>query len=276
MCKLIKYEFRKALTAILVMLGVTAAAQGYFLVGLYLLEDWEMHSVIAAMMLMFASMAAYIFVLVRGVASYSGELKSRSSYLIFMTPHSTRKIMASKFLFTLILCAIFGGLYIVLGFLDVRLLLEKLGEYEDFLSELNEVLVELGIHTDQIAFGAVFTVVYMALSMLSFFAVAYLAITLSHTFFRDKKWRWIMALVFYLVINYAISFISSLFPMVYTALNVVDAAGVNKIAAAYELDTTPDLSELLIFLVPQTLVSLATILGSLFGCAWMLEKKISL
>ena len=64
--------------------------------------------------------------------------------------------------------------------------------------------------------------------------------------------------------------------MVYTALNVVDAAGVNKIAAAYELDTTPDLSELLIFLVPQTLVSLATILGSLFGCAWMLEKKISL
>lgn len=276
MCKLIKYEFRKALTAILVMLGVTAAAQGYFLVGLYLLEDWEMHSVIAAMLLMLGSMVAYIFVLVRGVASYSGELKSRSSYLIFMTPHSTRKIMASKFLFTLILCAIFGGLYTVLGFLDVRLLLEKLGEYEDFLSELNEVLVELGIYTDQIAFGAVFTVVYMALSMLSFFAVAYLAITLSHTFFRDKKWRWIMALIFYLVINYAISFISSLFPMVYTALNVVDAAGVNKIAAAYELDTTPDLSELLIFLVPQTLVSLATILGSLFGCAWMLEKKISL
>lgn len=276
MLKLIKYEFRKALTAILIMLGITAAAQGYFLAGLYVLEDWELHSVIAAMLLMFASMAAYIFVLVRGVASYSGELKSRSSYLIFMTPHSTRKIMASKFLFTLILCAIFGGLYAVLGLLDFRLLLERLGEYEEFLAELNEMLVQLGIHTDQIAFGAVFTVVYMALSMLSFFAVAYLAITLSHTFFRDKKWRWVMALVFYMVINYAISYISSLFPMVYTALNVMDAAGVNKIAAAYELDTTPDLSELLIFLVPQTLVSLATILVSLFGCAWMLEKKISL
>lgn len=276
MLKLLKYEFRKAMTAMLIMLGITAAAQGYFLAGLYVLDDWELHSVIAAMLLMFASFAAYIFVLVRGVASYSSELKSRSGYLIFMTPHSTRKIMASKFLFTLILCAIFGGLYALLGFLDFRLLLEKLGEYEEFLTELNEMLTELGIHTDQIAFGAVFTVIYMALSMLSFFAVAYLAITLSHTFFRDKKWRWVMALVFYMVINYAISFVSSLFPMVYTALNVMDAAGVNKIAAAYELDTTPDLSELLIFLVPQTLVSLATILVSLFGCAWMLEKKISL
>lgn len=276
MLKLIKYEFRKALTAILIMLGITAAAQGYFLAGLYVLEDWENHSIIAAMLLMFASFAAYIFVLVRGVVSYSGELKSRTGYLLFMTPHSTRKIMASKFLFTLILCAIFGGLYAVLGLLDFRLLLEKLGEYEDFILELNTMLTELGVHTDQIVFGAVFTVVYMALSMLSFFAVAYLAITLSHTFFRDKKWRWVMALVFYLVINYAISFVSSLFPMVYTALNVMDAAGTAKITAAYNIDTTPDFSELLVYIVPQTLVSLATILGSLFGCAWMLEKKISL
>ena len=276
MLKLLKYEFRKAMTAMLIMLGITAAAQGYFLAGLYVLDDWELHSVIAAMLLMFASFAAYIFVLVRGVASYSSELKSRSGYLIFMTPHSTRKIIASKFLFTLILCAIFGGLYALLGFLDFRLLLEKLGEYEEFLTELNEMLTDLGIYTDQIAFGAVFTVIYMALSMLSFFAVAYLAITLSHTFFRDKKWRWVMALVFYMVINYAISFVSSLFPMVYTALNVMDAAGVNKIAAAYNIDTTPDFSFLLVYIVPQTLISLATILGSLFGCAWMLEKKISL
>ena len=276
MLKLIKYEFRKGLTAICIMLGITLAAQGYFLAGLYLLEDWELHTVIAAMLLLFASFAAYIFVLVRGVASYSGELKSRSSYLIFMTPHSTRKIMASKFLFTLILCALFGGLYIVLGLVDFRLLLEKLGEYQAFLLELNAVLAEYGIHTDQIAFGALFTAGYMALSMLSFYAVAYLAITLSHTFFRDKKWRWLMALVFYLVLNYGISFVSSLFPMVYTALNVMEEAGIARIAAAYNLDTTPDLSVLLVYIVPQTLVSAATILVSLFGCAWMLEKKISL
>lgn len=276
MLKLLKYECRKALVPMLIMLGITLAAEGYFLAGLYVMEDWEMHSVIASTLLMFLAMAAYIFVLVRGVVSYSGELKSRSSYLIFMTPHSTRKIMASKFLFTLILCAVFGGVYAALGFMDFKLLLTEMGEYEEFLQGMNEMFTELGVHTDQIAFGAVFTVAYMALSMLSFFAVAYLAITLSHTFFRDKKWRWVMALVFYMVINYAISALSNLFPTVYTALNVMDAAGTDKIAAAYGLQTTPDFSALLVYIIPQTLVSLATIIGSLFGCAWMLEKKISL
>ena len=85
-----------------------------------------------------------------------------------------------------------------------------------------------------------------------------------------------MALVFYLVINYAVGFLGSLFPMVYSALNVMEAAGTAKVAAAYNLDTTPNLAELLVYIVPQTLLSLGTILGSLFGCAWMLEKKISL
>lgn len=276
MCKLLKYEFRKALTAMLILLGGTLAAEAYFLYGIRVMEEKPEHLGISVLVLMLLALVVYIFVLVRGVVSYSGELKSRSSYLIFMTPNSTRKIVASKFLFTLILCAIFGGLFAVLGLVDIRLLLVEIGEYEAFIQALNEMLLTLGVHTDQIIVGAVFTVLLMGLSMLSFFAVAYLAITLSHTLFRDKKWRWVMALIFYMVINYAISFVNSLFPMVYTALHVLDAPGVNKIAAAYELDTTPDFSFLLVYIVPQTLISLATILGSLFGCAWMLEKKISL
>ena len=35
------------------------------------------------------------------------------------------------------------------------------------------------------------------LSLLTFFAMAYFAITLSHTLFRDKKWRtWVALLIF--------------------------------------------------------------------------------
>ena len=114
MLKLIKYEFRKALTAMLILLGGTLAAEVYFLYGMNVMEEKPEHLAISMIVLMLLSLAVYIFVLVRGVASYSGELKNRSSYLIFMTPNSTRKIMASKFLFTLILCVLFGGLYALL------------------------------------------------------------------------------------------------------------------------------------------------------------------
>ncbi len=276
MLKLLKYELRKARTPILILLGLTAAAEAYFLAGLYVLDQEDAHFVIALLLMMFLALAAWIVVLVRGVTSYSGELKSRSSYLIFMTPHSTRKIMASKFLFSLLLSGLFWAVGGLLCAVDFRLLLEEAGEYEEFIADLNEVLTGMGIHADQILLAGLFTLLYMVLSFLSFFAVAYLAVTLSHTFFRDKSWRWVMAVVFYIALNYGISALSSVFPAVYTALNYADAPGVANIAAAYDLDTTPDFSALLVYLVPQALISLGTILASLFGCAFMLEKKISL
>lgn len=276
MFKLLKYEFRKGLTAMLVMLGVTAALEAYFLYGLYSGPENEVHAALAAMLLVFMTFAMYVFVLIRGVTSYSGELKSRSSYLIFMTPNSTRKIMASKFLYPLVLGTVLAAFYVALGALDISLLLQHLGEWEAFIGELQEFLKEMGVHADQVIFGAVFAVIYMLLSVLSFFAVAFLAVTLSHTFFRDKSWRWLMALLFYIGINYAISAVNGLFPAVYSSLHVMDARGVANIVAAYGIDTTPEFSELLIFIVPQALVSLAVVLISFFGCSWMLEKKVSL
>ena len=276
MFKLLKYEFRKGLTSILVMLGITAALQGYFLYGLFSWADDGVHTIIAASLLMLMSLAVYIFVLVRGVTSYSGELKSRSAYLIFMTPHSTRKIIASKFLFTLVLSAIFGGLYIGLGALDVGLLLNELGELEEFLGMFQQAMQELGVRVDQIVLAVVFTVIYMVLSMLSFFAVAYLAVTLSHTLFRDKSWRWVMAILFYFMINYGIGLINSIFPTVYMSLRFMEAPGVGNLAAAYGIQTAPNFADLLILVVPQALVSLATVILSFFGCAWMLDTKVSL
>ena len=280
MLNLLKYEFRKALTAMLILLGGTLAAEAYFLYGLRVMEEKPEHLAISMLVLLLLSLVVYIFVLVRGVASYSGELKSRSSYLIFMTPNSTRKIMASKFLFTLILCIIFGGLFALIGFVDFRMLLEAAGEYEEFIEALNDMLMAMGVHTDQLIVGIVFTVILMGLSMLSFFAVAYLAITLSHTLFRDKKWRWVMALIFYFVISYALNTISTLFPMMYTSLQIYTGPAVMYTAEGEMVIPEPDYAELFrtmfTFLLPQAVISLLTIVGSLFGCAWMLEKKVSL
>lgn len=276
MFKLLKYEFRKGLTSILAMLGVTAALEAYFLYGLFSWKDDGTHAIIAAVLLMFMTLAVYIFVLVRGVTSYSGELKSRSAYLIFMTPHSTRKIIAAKFVFTLVLSALFGGLYIGLGVLDIGLLLQQLGELEEFLELLWTGLRELGVRMDQVILAAVFTAMYMLLSMLSFFAVAYLAITLSHTLFRDKSWRWVMAVVFFVGMNYAIGLINTIFPTVYVSMRFMEMPGVGDLAAAYGIQTAPGFTDLLVLMVPQALVSVATVVVSFFGCAWMLEKKVSL
>lgn len=98
MWKLLKYEFRRARTSLLTVLGVIAVLEMYFLISLGV--DHMEHVVIAAVLMMFASYGAAVYIFVRGVASYASELKAKSAYLIFMTPNSGLKIMGSKYLCT--------------------------------------------------------------------------------------------------------------------------------------------------------------------------------
>ena len=96
MFKLLKYEFRKARTSLLTLLGLTAGLELYFLISLYAnFKDHEDHLVASVVLLMLCTYAVSIYVLIRGVTSYSSELRSRSGYLIFLTPNSAIKIVAA-------------------------------------------------------------------------------------------------------------------------------------------------------------------------------------
>lgn len=276
MGKLLKYEFRKGLTGLLIMLGVTAALEGYFLYGLYINAEDGWHAAIAAMLLVFMTMAMSVFVLIRGVTSYSGELKSRSAYLVFMTPHSTRKIVASKFLYTFVLGLLMAAIYGALGLMDIGLLLHEFGELEEVLTTINDAMAQLGFHLEQYAFAVILGLLMVMLYALSFCAAAYLAVTISHTLFRDKSWRWLAALGFFWLLMQGVSAVYGLFPSPFDALVYQTAPGLANVSAAYDIKLTPELRDLLPALAPHALTSVCVILASLFGCAWMLEKKVSL
>ena len=62
MLKLLKYEFRKNLTGILVMLGITAALEGYFLYGVYIKPEDMWHAAIAGGLLFGMTFAVSVFV----------------------------------------------------------------------------------------------------------------------------------------------------------------------------------------------------------------------
>lgn len=276
MGKLLKYEFRKGLTGLLIMLGVTAALEGYFLYGLYINAEDGWHAAIAAMLLVFMTMAMSVFVLIRGVTSYSGELKSRSAYLVFMTPHSTRKIVASKFLYTFVLGLLMAMIYGALGLMDIGLLLHEFGELEEVLTTINDAMAQLGFHLEQYIFAAILGLLMVMLYALSFCAAAYLAVTISHTLFRDKSWRWLAALGLFWLLMQGVSAVYGLFPSPFDALVYQTAPGLANVSAAYDIKLTPELRDLLPALAPHALTSVCVILASLFGCAWMLEKKVSL
>lgn len=275
MLKLLKYEFRKAQSAFLTLLGLTAALELYFLYALY--QRKEDHMAISMVLLVLCAYAVAIFVFVRGVTSYSGELKSKSSYLIFLTPNSTLKIMGSKYLYTFVNGLFFAALFAVLAGFDFLLGLQRFGEYEDFLEGMQALLRMNGVYVDQILYGVLFIVAYAFLSILSTIAVAYFAITIGHTLFRDKKWRWVPSLVLFFALVWAINWICGQFPSAWDELVMIDPTR-SATSTEVTVQVTADAFQKVIIpsLLPTAGVSVVTIVASLFGCSALLEHKVSL
>lgn len=270
MLKLIKYEFRKALTGLLVLLSAVAACEAYFLVSLAL--DNMDHVAIATLLLVMGAYALMIFMFVRGLTTYSNELKNRSAYLIFMTPNSGLKIMASKYLYTFVNGLLLGAVMLLLVWLDVSLFLRHNGVVEPMFALISQTLSLYGVHLDQFGLYLLIMSLYGVLSLLSFFALAYFAITLSCTLFRDKKWRGVVSLAIFLALDFLVGKINGLFPSAaerLAPLEILSASGVVEEA----IHTLPALLPLLI---PSACVSLVCLTASVLACGWMLDKKVSL
>lgn len=270
MLKLIKYEFCKARTMFAALLGVAAALEVYFLVSLKL--GRESHVVASLALLMLCAGALTLFALVRGVTSYSGELSRRSGWLVFMTPNSTLKIVASKFAYTFLNGLFFAALIAGVSALDLRLTMSYYGEWESFLEGLRSMLSMQGVPVNEILAGIAFGVAYGFLAILSEIALAYLAITLSCTMFGEKRWRWLPSLVLFALLSWLVNWICGRFPSPVDQLFVLDeamSARSASVSIAMRKTVVPSL-------LPTMLVSLGTILLSMFGCSAMLKKWVSL
>lgn len=248
MWKLLKYEFRRARTSLLTVLGVIAVLEMYFLISLGV--DHMEHVVIAAVLMMFASYGAAVYIFVRGVASYASELKAKSAYLIFMTPNSGLKIMGSKYLYTFVNGVLLGGVCGALGALDLSLIMTHEGDWQSFLR-----MMDIFLRVNQ---------------LLTFFAMAYFAITLSHTLFRDKKWRTWVALLIFVGVYWGLSYLQGLLP------NPVENLVFNTMYDPNAEITVTTFADMIPQMLPYALYDLAIVLLSLFGCGWMLDKKVSL
>ena len=271
MFKLIKYEFRKALNTFLILCGITAVLQCLFQYGLASRDDQML--IITMILLVLCAFGVAVFVLVRGITTYTGELKNRSGYLTFLTPNSTIKIVASKFLYTFLNALLAFAIFCVILFADVSQLLVYLDGYKSMIEFFSEMIDNFGIHLNEILLYIGFDLLFAFTSLLAFVAVAYFATTLSATFFRDKRWSWLVSLGLFLLINYGITRIDRLFLTNLDSVQLIDLNLQGK-AAAITVDVWNTV--LLPAFGATTLVSVAVILISLFSCAYMLDKKVSL
>lgn len=102
MGRLIKYEFRKDSGTYLTLFGILVVTEIYFLISFLLKSD--NHMVLALVLAELGGSFGILALMISGAVSYSKEINSKYSYMTFMTPNSTYKIVGAKYL-SLLTCS---------------------------------------------------------------------------------------------------------------------------------------------------------------------------
>lgn len=252
MLKLIKYEYRRNISGILVMLGLILAAQGYFLWGVAKMS--MEHVTVAASLLMTLTGVAVSVVLLYSVSLYSKELNAKTSYLTFMTPNSSAKILGAKLLATLLLglayAALLGGC-LVWDFTTMRRLFPEIQFVQAMLDAL---LIQANTNLSELLVVISSFAVDFLVNFYATVVIAYLAITISATALQNKRFKGLLSLILFLGIMAAMIYLLNLLPGGYYST----------------------MEEMMLNTLPGTLVSLAFAVAAFLLSARLLTKRVSL
>lgn len=246
MLKLMKYEFRKQLTTKFLLLAVLGLMEIYFFYGIALGKmETTMRAVVFLSILAFAGI---FFVSFECIMTYSNDLKTKQSYMLFMVPESTYSVMGAKILAAMIQIVLTSVLFGVVAFADAFAVAARFDEIDRFFETIQMVLrqfFELNIDVGVIAIN----IAELVIGWISVVILAMLAITLSATFMANSKLRGIVSFIFFIVIEILAT----------------------KIRRAITEPLSGNTSHLVGILISLVVAALAypTI-------AWMLKKKVSL
>ena len=256
MLKLIKYEFRRSRTSLMAMLGAAVAL--YLAAPLGAMMNREGLMGVSLFGLMFYCFAAYVYVLIRGVSAYSGELSTRSGYLMLMVPRSTLSIVLSKLLFTLCFAIVMLAVCILACFGSAMIFMDEVFDVRGMIPMLKYFAQSMEIDLSALGFSCLYAVVSLLISVISVVSMGYLSATLSAVIAARGKGAKLLSAVLFLVLLILVGKVSTL--------------------AAPEalVEDFVDLQTVLTSAIPTLLVNLG--FTALFTClsALILKKRVCL
>lgn len=254
MFKLIKYEFRKDMTIYIVVFSVLAALELYLAASIGLKS--EVNIGIATVLYLLCGWGGITLLMVLGVISYARELGSKYSFMTFMTPNSSYKIVGAKYISLFLATVIATAAYCGFAYADIMLALARYSTLGDFVDLLDEVMELLSIRTlaDYIA-TALALVFSVWLNIIITVSYAYLAITLSFTILANKKGKAILSIGLFVAIRIVTTIITYVLP----TFNFGTSFG--QILAGSWL---------------EYVFQLLFVVGTYLGVSIMLDKKVSL
>lgn len=254
MLKLTKYEFIKARVSLAIVALLFIIFEGYFIYGI--LADKDDHTAIAITILTLYSLICFFIVFTMAINNYSKELASKSSYLIFMTPNSTLKIVLSKMLSTLLIGATIVFVITVLATIDISIMFDKFSSLNNWTKLFENILENMGINTTLLIPTVIGYIIEFLINFFSIVTMIYLAITLSSTLLQNSRFKGFLSFGLVVLFTYLMLKAEEYLPVLY--------------------DNPANSAEIVLNLIPATIFELLIMIGCTIGCAKLLEKKVSL
>ncbi len=212
MGRLIKYEFRKDSGTYLSLFGILVVTEIYFIISFLLKSTNNM--VMALVLAEIGGACGILALMIQGAVSYAKEINSKYSYMTFMTPNSTYKIVGSKYLSLLIVTVagtlIFG---LFLG-LNIKLITDRYDQINFLRSMFDEIGEAYGFNTGSYIASFMASLVTMMIGFFFSVSCAYVAITLSTTILANRRGKGFLSVVFFFVISILTSIIVSRIPVI--------------------------------------------------------------
>lgn len=252
MGKLIKYEFRKQLLSKIIVLALVAVLELLFVAGL-IFDKGEWTGLGAGFLLLVAFISLFFFSF-ESIITYSNDLRTKQSYMLFLTPRNMYQIVGAKMITTVLQILGFGIVFALIFTGDVFLVCWKNGEIKELIEGIREffrMLTGVEIRLGEIAY----VVAMLLVSWLEFVLMAIFAITLSTTLFANKKWKGVVSVAIYFALEWVIGKLAGL--VMKSGFMADGYLVVNTEAWAY------------------IGVYAAVMVACFFGTALLLEKKVS-
>ncbi|MDO4306125.1 MAG: hypothetical protein Q4C77_04770 [Eubacteriales bacterium] len=209
MGKLMKYEFRKTRMSRLILLLVTLLSEILFLAGLFI--EWEDGIFWGILLLTLCASFGIFYLGIESILVFSKDMNSKQSYMLFMTPQNSYRILGAKVLENLISIIAAGFLFGLIAFADASLAIIRLDGLNQLVERLHYILKSM--FQDLPSWPEVAAAV--ALVLLGWFmtiTIGYLAVTLSATVLAGKRFSGLISFVLFLVISWLVEVIMRYLP----------------------------------------------------------------
>ena len=202
---LMKYEFRKTWAFKVLLLGAAVVAEIVFLIGLYGGLDRVLG--VSVLLLTMLAICGVMAIGLSSVVQLYRDMNTKQSYMLFMTPNSSYKILGAKVLENGISILLAGAFFFALGALDITLLFAHEGQLEELWNAIRQFLSQIDSRIT-LDFSTMLTFVLSILaSWISTVTCAYLGVVISTALLNGKRGNGIISFLIIMALLWLSGFI---------------------------------------------------------------------